>query len=367
MANKDNHRRFGNIRKRESGRYQIRYPGPDGRMRSGTETYERKSDAERALSLIEAQIIKGEWTDPERGKVKLKDYAETWIAQRPGLRPRTVDLYRWLLKKHIAPYLGNVQVAKISTSSVRQWRADLLGNGVSVGMAAKAYRLLRAVLMTACEDDRLIPHNPCRIRGAGDEHAAARPVLSVAQVFELAGRVGLRPIATCARSRTGSIGCASNGTARCARILRSSSLARKPNGRCGRWDGRQSGLHAGPPVPCHGPSGHLREPALGRGQCATPDGRGPRRAYGPSTGGLRGALVRRPGARPAQVESGTANRGHPAEHHPDPARAHGHLRQGRAGITHVPRGQGARPVMTTRGTRRPERWFPQDDQRLMAR
>ncbi|MEU1386096.1 MULTISPECIES: site-specific integrase [unclassified Nonomuraea] len=203
MANKDNHRRFGNIRKRESGRYQIRYPGPDGRIRSGTDTYERKSDAERALSLIEAQIIKGEWTDPERGKVKLKDYAETWIVQRPGLRPRTVDLYRWLLKKHIAPYLGNVQVAKISTSSVRQWRADLLGNGVSVGMAAKAYRLLRAVLMTASEDDRLIPHNPCRIRGAGDEHAAERPVLSVTQVFELAGRVGLRPIGNVRKVKDG--------------------------------------------------------------------------------------------------------------------------------------------------------------------
>ncbi|MFD0656048.1 hypothetical protein [Thermocatellispora tengchongensis] len=68
MANKDGHRRFGNIRKRESGRYQIRYPGPDGRMRTGTETYERKSDAERALSLIEAQIIKGSGPTPSAGR-----------------------------------------------------------------------------------------------------------------------------------------------------------------------------------------------------------------------------------------------------------------------------------------------------------
>ncbi|GAA3472062.1 tyrosine-type recombinase/integrase [Nonomuraea roseola] len=193
MANKDNHRHFGNIRKRESGRFQIRYPGPDGQMRSGTETYERKSDAERALSLIEAQMIKGEWIDPERSKVKLKDYAETWISQRPGLRPRTVDLYRWLLKKHIVPYLDGVAVGKLSTATVRQWRAEL-GKGVSVGMAAKAYRLLRAVLMTAAEDDRIIPRNPCRIRGAGDEQAQERPVLTVAQVYELADRVGRRPI-----------------------------------------------------------------------------------------------------------------------------------------------------------------------------
>ncbi|MFD8558319.1 tyrosine-type recombinase/integrase [Streptosporangium canum] len=194
MANRDGHRRFGSIRKLPSGRFQIRYPGPDGRMRTGSDTYERKSDAERALSLIEAQIIKGEWTDPDRGKVKLQDYADTWISQRAGLRPRTVDLYRWLLKKHITPYLGGVQLGKLSTAMIRQWRADLLGNGVSVSMAAKAYRLLRAVLMTAAEEDHIIPRNPCRIRGAGDEHAQERPVLTVAQVFELADLVGRRPV-----------------------------------------------------------------------------------------------------------------------------------------------------------------------------
>ena len=42
MANKEGHRRFGSVRRLPSGRYQIRYPGPDGRMRTGPETYERK-------------------------------------------------------------------------------------------------------------------------------------------------------------------------------------------------------------------------------------------------------------------------------------------------------------------------------------
>jgi integrase len=194
MPNTEGHRRFGNVRKRESGRYQIRYPGPDGRMRTGPETYARKSDADRALVLIEAQLASGEWTDPERGRIKLGDYATLWITQRPNLRPRTVDLYRWLLKKHIAPYLGDVPTGRISTAMIREWRADLLRNGVSVTMAAKAYRLLRAVLMTATEEDKILPRNPCRIRGAGDEDAAERPVLTVAQVFELAERVGRRPV-----------------------------------------------------------------------------------------------------------------------------------------------------------------------------
>jgi len=194
MANKDGHRRFGNVRRLPSGRYQIPYPGPDGRIRTGPETYERKGDADRALVLVESDMRTGQWTDPERGKVKLADYAATWITERPGLRPRTADNYRWLLKKHVVPHLGAAPVGKLSTPMIREWRATLLANGVSVSTAAKAYRFLRAVLMTAAEEDKILPRNPCRIRGAGDEDAPERPVLSVAQVFELADCVGRRPV-----------------------------------------------------------------------------------------------------------------------------------------------------------------------------
>jgi integrase len=143
---------------------------------------------------MEADIIAGEWADPDRGKVKHGDYATRWIAQRPGLRPRSADLYSWLLQRYIVRQLGGVPLAKLSTPVIRDWRAGLLSDGVSVSMAAKAYRLLRAVLSTAVEEDKILARNPCRIRGAGEEHAAERPVLTVAQVFELADRVGRRPV-----------------------------------------------------------------------------------------------------------------------------------------------------------------------------
>ena len=198
------------------------WPVPDPLSRAGRadahrpETYERKSDAEKALVLIEAQMTAGEWTDPERGKVKLADYAATWITERPKLRPRTVDLYRWLLKKHIAPYLGGVPIGKVSTAMIREWRARLLAKGVSVSVAAKAYRLLRAVLMTAVEEDKILPRNPCRIRGAGDEDTAERPVLTVAQVFALAELVGRRPVGNIRKSLRAATGCGSGAMARCA-------------------------------------------------------------------------------------------------------------------------------------------------------
>jgi integrase len=203
MANRPRHRRFGNIRKRSSGRYQIRYPGPDGRMCTGPETYERKSDAERALSLIEAQMISGEWADSDRSKIKLENYGAYWITQRAGLRPRTVDLYTWLCGKHINPYLGGVPLGRLSTPMIREWRAKLLRGGVSVSMAAKAYRLLRSILATAVEEDKILARNPCRVRGAGTERAPERPVLTVAQVFELAEQVGRRPIGNIRRLSDG--------------------------------------------------------------------------------------------------------------------------------------------------------------------
>ena len=59
-------------------------------------------------------------------------------------------------------------------------------------MAAKSYRLLRAVLNTAVDEDRIIPRNPCRVRGADRNNPAERPVLTVAQVFELADAMRYR-------------------------------------------------------------------------------------------------------------------------------------------------------------------------------
>ena len=189
MPNKGGHRRFGNLRKLPSGRFQVRYPGPDGRLRTGPETYATKGVAERALVIIEGQIARGDWVDPERGKVTVRDYADRWIAQRPNLRPRSVELYRWLLGRHITPYLGGVPLGKVTTALVREWRAELLGNGVSASMTAKAYRLLRAVLMTAVNEDHILPANPCRIPGAGTETPDERPTLTVTQVYDLAGEV----------------------------------------------------------------------------------------------------------------------------------------------------------------------------------
>ncbi len=58
-------------------------------------------------------------------------------------------------------------------------------------MAAKSYRLLRAVLTTAVEDG-LIQKNPCKVRGAGIERSPERPIVGPETVLQLAEAIGPR-------------------------------------------------------------------------------------------------------------------------------------------------------------------------------
>ena len=183
-------RRFGRVRQLSSGRWQARYLGPDGLDRPAPQTFPTKRDAEVWLSVTEAELHQGTWFDPDAGCVPLGEYGERWINERPGLAPKTVVLYEGLFRLHIRPELGPVELSDLTPQRVRAWRRDLLDAGVGSVTVAKAYRLLKAIMNTAV-DDELIRRNPCRIKGAGVERSPERQILSVEQVYAIAA--GVRP------------------------------------------------------------------------------------------------------------------------------------------------------------------------------
>jgi integrase len=192
MAGTKGQRRFGYVRKLRSGRYSASYRDPNGVRRFAPDTYASKPEAGDWLTVQESLMVRREWTDPDRGKVPFGPYATAWITERSGLRPRTVYLYRWTLAKHLEPSFGRLYLSDIDPAMVRRWRSRLLNEGVSASMIAKAYRLLRAILNTAVDHDELIRRNPCRIAGAGSETPDERPVLTVAEIVDLADRVPAR-------------------------------------------------------------------------------------------------------------------------------------------------------------------------------
>lgn len=179
MARRD----FGSVTKLPSGRYRARYK-QEGAWHSASTTFPTKSDAVAWLSTVQADLVRGLWTDPSGGRETLATYAETWLAQRHDLRPRTAELYQGLLANHIKPTLGNAKLQKIQTATIRSWHASIAADRAVT--AAKAYRLLRTILGTAVSDG-LIPTNPCTLKGAGTEHSPERQIPSLETVNAIVG------------------------------------------------------------------------------------------------------------------------------------------------------------------------------------
>ncbi|ROS39379.1 tyrosine-type recombinase/integrase [Amycolatopsis thermoflava] len=184
MANKKGRRRFGAVRELPSGRWQARYLGPDGRTHPAPHTFPGKRDAEQWLSVVEAEILRGDWLDPGLARIKFADYGRAWIKERK-VSQRTRDEHDSIWRNHVEPFLGRYQVNQISTEVIRRWRSDLLDTGRSEDRTAKAYRLVRSMFTTAVDDGR-IKRNPCRIKGADQHRTPERPHASIEEVYRLA-------------------------------------------------------------------------------------------------------------------------------------------------------------------------------------
>lgn len=164
--------------------YDVRLRDPHGRVYK--RTFRTKREAERFQAGELTDRARGAWVDPRLGRVTLGDYGGQWLANRPDLRPRTRELYQGLLRLHIVPALGHLEIGAITTSVVRSWRAGMLeAPRPGASTTEKCYRLLRAILNTAVQDE-VIAKNPCSIKGAGVERPAERPTLTVPQVAALA-------------------------------------------------------------------------------------------------------------------------------------------------------------------------------------
>lgn len=183
-------RRFGAVRQYRSGFWTASYLDPTGARRRSPETFETEAAAEVWLSQVEADLTRGAWRDPDAGAVNFEEYARKWVAER-DLGALTVELYLRLLRLHILPTFEGYDLDEITPPRIREWRAERLATTQAPTTVAKSYRLLKAILETAA-DDELIRRNPCRIRGAGKESAAEREIATVAQVDALAEAVGIR-------------------------------------------------------------------------------------------------------------------------------------------------------------------------------
>jgi integrase len=173
------------VRQLPSGRYQASY-WHDSDRHSAPDTFAAKTEAEAWLSAKETGIKRGQWLNPRAGKVPFGDYTARWLEQQGHLRPRTRELYAYLLRDYLRPTFGERPLSRITVSEVTAWHNELAGRRPQ--MAPKAYRLL-AQLMRAATAAGYIVRSPVAVKGAARERVAKRPIPTVAEVDALATAV----------------------------------------------------------------------------------------------------------------------------------------------------------------------------------
>jgi integrase len=149
---------MGWTRKLESGRWQACYRDASGKQHA--DTFKRKVDADRYLVTVEADVLRGTYQDPARGKELLSSFWGRW-RQDAGdrLRPSTLDIYdsRWRL--YVADRLGRQRLGSITRLDVQNLVADLRAREVGASTIGQVLRLTHRVLAAAV-DAGLIGKNP---------------------------------------------------------------------------------------------------------------------------------------------------------------------------------------------------------------
>ena len=74
-------------------------------------------DQDRVLLMRRHRFIVDRWV---WGAVPFGEYARSWIDERPGLRPKTLELYRYLLRSQLDPVFARWPVRDIREPHVRR-------------------------------------------------------------------------------------------------------------------------------------------------------------------------------------------------------------------------------------------------------
>ncbi|WP_280258675.1 site-specific integrase [Nocardia wallacei] len=176
-------RRFGKVRQLPSGRFQASFVAPNGQRQNAPHTFRTRTDADRWLVKVEADISKGTWLDEQLGLERFEDYAKAYLRDSPDVGRRWEETCLRNMRLHMTDLLDMPLIA-ITPPVVRKWHAAVTAGPGGKASIAQSYRFLRAV-MNQAKRDQAITVNPCQIRGAGSDRAKERSVATTAEVTAL--------------------------------------------------------------------------------------------------------------------------------------------------------------------------------------
>jgi integrase len=121
----------------------------DQRGKRHIETFDRKKDADAKHATVKVDVQKGIHTAPSRS-ITIAEAAADWIrhAKLENREAATVVGYKQLVANHIAPRIGKLKLAHLSTPRIQAFRDELL-HDLSRDLARKVLVSVKAILKEA--------------------------------------------------------------------------------------------------------------------------------------------------------------------------------------------------------------------------
>lgn len=199
----------GTIEALPSGKYRVRFTGPDRQRHVAPVLFEDKVAANIWLGQEHGRIALDPegWIPPKRRLAEaaaaralradtFAEYATKWISERKvkgrPLADRTKDHYQSLLENYLSPTFGSMSLDDITPQMVNAWYDALTIQRKREGdtgntTKAHTYSLARSIMTTACGVHGPIVGrvNPFAVRGAGSTQSAKRTELVSSSELEI--------------------------------------------------------------------------------------------------------------------------------------------------------------------------------------
>ena len=165
--------------------------------REYAKVFARKADAQRFLTEMENNKLRGTWTDPALGRVLFRGWLAEWWTTTTNLRSSTRARDEMLLRRYAVPRFGDLALVTISQRDVRAWVAELSAGPLAPATVQKAYQLLGKV-MGAAVDAGMPAQSPCRRVPLPKVEREEMQFLTPAEIARLADVIWSPPTVACA-------------------------------------------------------------------------------------------------------------------------------------------------------------------------
>lgn len=171
-------------------RWRVRYDDPSGQPKS--ELFVRKADAEARDLKARSDVARGEFIDPNAGKVTLAAYADEWLKVQTFDEATRVQV-EGRLRAQVLPVLGDHELRVLASrpSIIQAWLRGLQTK-LSKNYIRVIFSNLSAILSAAVDDEK-ITSNPCRKKSVKAPSFAKTKVQPWPVERVMAIRAGLAP------------------------------------------------------------------------------------------------------------------------------------------------------------------------------